>query len=595
MEKVNTKNKQNKAKSFFLKIIKLAERIIIGKRAEEKEKLIAKERTYVSNNPVSNEEQYAQYIYAIDQKIDEEDIKNIGIVAPYGAGKSSIVKTYFDIHPDKKKKSKTISLASFSFEGSDKDEPRKLKDGEQNRIEKSILEQIVYKRKFCAFSRSNLSRLHDKVLFSIIFSVVIVGSIVSVILSILAFKKALPGFNGNTPYICMGIASIFVLVFIFLSQHALKIRKIAIQNIEIEFENKSNVSPLNKFIDEMINFCFETKIKYFIFEDIDRFNSPELLLKLREINFLINDSDYIKDPVVFIYCVKDTVFNCTEDKYKFFDFVLSPIPIFNNDIAAEEIEERIKTNKGSDIDLDPVSLKEMTRYISEMRVLNGIFNDYLIYKDELNIKREENEKLFAMMIYKNQSFSDFNKLQKNEGLLYRVFHEYKENALRVRDNELSKQINAKKEEFENKTSASAVQERFSNLKTKVHNLIDEKGRLSSTKPVGYVDNEKVNTYLNVADGLFIEINNRHPYYGSATTSYKSLSLKDISDYLGKDIVDIEQDENNTIKANIQHEIHELEQTLISSREMGAADLFLNEYYTAEQKEEIKKMIFYIWR
>ena len=107
MEKVNTKNKQNKAKSFFLKIIKLAERIIIGKRAEEKEKLIAKERTYVSNNPVSNEEQYAQYIYAIDQKIDEEDIKNIGIVAPYGAGKSSIVKTYFDIHPDKKKKSKT--------------------------------------------------------------------------------------------------------------------------------------------------------------------------------------------------------------------------------------------------------------------------------------------------------------------------------------------------------------------------------------------------------------------------------------------------------------------------------------------------------
>ena len=84
----------------------------------------------------------------------DKDVKNIGIIATYGAGKSSLLKTY-DAHYFKGKKI-TISLANFNDyagvevddrqttnKNSQLDEMANVKDIEC-KVEKSILEQFLF-------------------------------------------------------------------------------------------------------------------------------------------------------------------------------------------------------------------------------------------------------------------------------------------------------------------------------------------------------------------------------------------------------------------------------------------------------------------
>ena len=65
-----------------------------------------------SNSPVNNIGSYGNYVEVLHEKVQDNDVKNIGIIAPYGAGKSSLLKTYESKYPKEKKI--TISLANFN-------------------------------------------------------------------------------------------------------------------------------------------------------------------------------------------------------------------------------------------------------------------------------------------------------------------------------------------------------------------------------------------------------------------------------------------------------------------------------------------------
>ena len=59
-------------------------------------------------------------------------------------------------------------------------------------------------------------------------------------------------------------------------------------------------------------------------EDLDRFNQPNIFIKLRELNTVINNYDNIKRKVVFIYAIKDDMFK-DEERTKFFDFIVRKV------------------------------------------------------------------------------------------------------------------------------------------------------------------------------------------------------------------------------------------------------------------------------
>ena len=74
----------------------------------------------------------SMYLKALDQKIKDEEVLNIAVTGRYGAGKSSVIKTYQDMHPEYKYLN--ISLASFKNNGQDNNV----------NIERSILQQLFY-------------------------------------------------------------------------------------------------------------------------------------------------------------------------------------------------------------------------------------------------------------------------------------------------------------------------------------------------------------------------------------------------------------------------------------------------------------------
>ena len=79
------------------------------------------------------------YKEALDFIFDSEDIKNIAISGPYGAGKSSILETYKKNNDNKK----FIHISLAHFENPDNEKEREL-DIKESILEGKILNQLIH-------------------------------------------------------------------------------------------------------------------------------------------------------------------------------------------------------------------------------------------------------------------------------------------------------------------------------------------------------------------------------------------------------------------------------------------------------------------
>ncbi len=94
------------------------------------------------------------YISALNYAYEHPDIRNIAVTGPYGAGKSSVLKTWCKAH-NTTLRVLTVSLADFDMQrhvdesnaGSTIDEGEKNTGTVEKSIEYSILQQILYKNK----------------------------------------------------------------------------------------------------------------------------------------------------------------------------------------------------------------------------------------------------------------------------------------------------------------------------------------------------------------------------------------------------------------------------------------------------------------
>ena len=131
----------------------------------------------------------------------------------------------------------------------------------------------------------------------------------------------------------------------------------------------------------------------------------------------INSSELVKCKVTFIYAVKDDLFNGA-NRTKFFDLIIPVISIINASNANEKLRERLsrisKCDRPSDDLIDDVAV-----FIRDMRMLNNIVNEYIIYREQLFNKLQPN-KLFGVVVYKNNDPEDFEKLLQGSGTLYSV-------------------------------------------------------------------------------------------------------------------------------------------------------------------------------
>lgn len=395
-------------------------------------------------SPIVSSESESPYYDALEWALGNPDVKNIAITGPYGSGKSSILRTF------EKKYTKydylNISLATFSEdETSQKAKStkntlsalhQKEAKNEANRlIELSILQQMFYKVSDSDIPDSRFKRIK---IVGIKELTLLIGLSMTWICS-LSFVLW-PKFFARTSwwesldnqqrdlflYISVGLflsVTTILLRSLILKFNKYQFNKLNLSSGEIEINPKSETSILNKYLDEILYFFEKMPYDVVLIEDLDRFNDPEIFTKLRELNLLINNAKSIKAKknVRFVYAIKDDMF-LDNTRTKFFDFIIPVLPIIT---SANSLDIILNTEKRKKIiaDMPENFVADIMLYVSDMRVLKNIFNEYFIYRDSLKKVRPKPEKLFAIITYKNIYPKDFAELHENKGILHRAFEE----------------------------------------------------------------------------------------------------------------------------------------------------------------------------
>lgn len=396
------------------------------------------ESAYVSLSPVDNAENIAEYATALTWALDyrkEKNITNIALTGPYGSGKSSVLRTYQKTYARGDIKFLNISLATFK-EADDltDDSINQAPENElltrqetQRLIELSILQQIFYHEKASATPDSRFKRINNHsrwyIFLLTLFWTVFAGSVLTwkygdqsnnLIPGVALSPSTISLFH----WLSLVVLSIGVIVGVYKIIRVIsriRLSKLTIQDAEIEIDQSVNKSILNHHMDELLYFFEVTSYNVVVIEDLDRFNQPEIFTKLREINLLLNSSKKIQRPIVFIYAVRDDMFT-DKERAKFFDYIIPIIPIINSSNSSQKLIEKKKNHQYSwNADL----IDNLSLFINDMRLLHNITNEFYLYQKILSPELDQN-KILALLVYKNLFPNDFALLANGEGKLYKA-------------------------------------------------------------------------------------------------------------------------------------------------------------------------------
>jgi len=403
---------------------------------------------YNSLSPTDEAEKVEDYLDSIEWAlINRNKIKNIAISGPYGSGKSSVIQTFQKRHSHNNDfHFLNISLATFKEEKNKNNEINNENNDILRLIELSILQQLFYHEKDNNIPDSRFKKIKshkNKYLWLITFGLgLFIVSFLHLVfpsfLEMFSLFKLTPKNNSFFHLASVVIVILGSLFMIFKSIRILKgltIKKFGISTASIEIDDKISKSILNNHIDEILYFFEVTNYNIVIIEDLDRFEQTDVFTKLREINLLINKSKKIEKDVVFIYAIRDDMFQ-DKDRTKFFDFMIPIIPVINSSNSNEKLLKIIQSNK---YEISEELTENISLFIDDMRLLYNILNEYHIYFKKLN-KSLVQDKLLSMIVYKNIYPNDFTQLSQNKGELYETLvskHKYINELVSEIDNEIA--------------------------------------------------------------------------------------------------------------------------------------------------------------
>ena len=418
------------------------------------------ETEYTDLAPIDKIENGSEYLNALDWALNNKRIKNIALAGPYGSGKSSIIETYLKQHPSEKKKSLRISMATFAENTvSNNGKPQKI-DIEQEEIELGILKQLFYKVDYKKTPQSRYRKLH-RISWKSIWGCLIGLSIIIFLIGYIFFPKLVDsainqivtaGSSINVSnkvslslfgILILTILAIFSVIYRSILSH-FKVKEIKFPvDATIKSGEDTNETVFNKYMDEIAYFFEETKYRLVFFEDLDRLEDSSIFVHLRELNILLNNYNVIKEPIVFIYAVKDNIFSET-DRTKFFEFIIPVIPIINSTNSGEILLKKLDKSNEVEIkhEISRSFVLDVCPYISDMRILQNIYNEFIVYKKTLRIEQGLkllDEPMMALIIFKNLYPFDFANIQMEQGVIKQAFAD-KQDYLELKQEAIQREI-----------------------------------------------------------------------------------------------------------------------------------------------------------
>lgn len=377
---------------------------------------------FVHLAPTDQADKESVYSEAILYALKEDSIFNIALTGPYGSGKSSIIQSFLKRNPIA---TLSISLAAFVPESSNSEDDVSFKASRQE-IERSILQQMLYGADANKLPLSRFKRIKTPGVWSFIKSFYIATGVVSVGYLYINKESIFDGFfdklsldNWMEYGVIVYAAKFFWMVLhkFYVASFGLSLKSVSLKDIEIKPNNEDEASILNRHIDEIIYFFQSTKYDLVVIEDLDRFEDPEIFVTLREINSLVNKNSGINRKIKFLYALRDDIFISVE-RTKFFEFIIPVIPIVS---SFNSIDMMLEQGRRLDLDrrLNRRFLREVSRYLNDLRLINNIFNEYAVYSEKLEKSLDAN-RLLAVLIYKNVYPRDFEELHRGRGNLAKI-------------------------------------------------------------------------------------------------------------------------------------------------------------------------------
>lgn len=383
-------------------------------------------------SPVDDFKRHKEYIIRLKNAIDKPNVFNIALTGSYGAGKSSILKTFKTHYQEYYYVN--VSLASFvearQPESNDKSNCKE-EDCFEEQLEYSILQQLFYHVKAKSIPESRFGRIErtsykHRILTVLKVLLFIVSSLFLFCQEMVTKYFLIPTAFFKTSLVFWMSISVFLVGIIVISfQLILCIKKISIKNLKldkatIELEEKKNVSIMNRYLDEIIYLFQEKKYDVVIFEDIDRFENTHIFTKLRELNLILNQSEEVGRRIVFLYALKDDIFANAEERTKFFDYIVPVIPFVNVSNSGDLFRRKIANLHIPEAEVRSSFITDISAFVNDMRVLTNVVNEFDLYRNLLDPKLNK-EKLLAMILYKNLYPTDFSLLHQNKGVVYETF------------------------------------------------------------------------------------------------------------------------------------------------------------------------------
>ena len=382
-------------------------------------------------SPIDDFKRHKEYIIRLKNAIDQPNVFNIALTGSYGAGKSSILKTFKAYYPEYHYVN--VSLASFvEVNMSESDStPKSKEDSFEEQLEYSILQQLFYHVKATNIPESRFGRIErtsskKRILNSVSILLFVVANLFLFCQEQVTKYFLIPTEVLKSSFlfgisICVFIIGIWVVLF----QLILFIKKISIKNLTLdkatlEFEEKKNVSIMNRYLDEILYLFQGNKYNVVIFEDIDRFENTHIFTKLRELNLILNQSEEIGRRIVFLYALKDDIFANAEERTKFFDYIVPVIPFVNASNSGDLFRRKITDLHIPEAEVSSSFITDISAFVNDMRVLTNVVNEFDLYRNLLD-KKLKKEKLLAMILYKNLYPTDFSLLHQNKGVVYETF------------------------------------------------------------------------------------------------------------------------------------------------------------------------------
>lgn len=421
----------------------------------------------------------------LDEALNDERATNIAISAPYDTGKSSFLLSYFTnkyegklrrkshcflyrwlhhFHKNQDLLSKTrldrkvektnfkfINLPNFFLDVKDKKES-------EIELEKDIIGQLLFSSKPQKYPDSRIKRLRQysiwKILFFFVLFALFCSSTYLFEQDITNIEIPLISFQINPQFVSM-LTGLGILFFVFYKAfHGLpKIgwdisTKILNTKLDAKFniDSKGNNEDLFLLYGDELRYYFErSKVKYLIFEDLDRYNNPLIFQRLRQLNINLNHGD--KERIVFIYTLKDSVFDNLRtinnklepiiEKTKFFDYIIPMVPLSSTQNSITRFKEEINDNTNLQVNNEKLDSKfysvqekylwGLGAFILDVRTIVQICSELSYYADLFKQRLDSGEidinKLLGMIVYKNVYPRDYEKLLSSDSFLNQLFLE----------------------------------------------------------------------------------------------------------------------------------------------------------------------------